>query len=310
MTVDVTHQVPPAHLDVLAAGGFYGMAGPREYGGSGLDFVTFCRVAEVLAGACLSTTFVWMQHHGAVRAAAGSTDRRLRQQWLKPLCLGQRRAGVALGGALPGPPLLRARRAADGYVLDGISPWITGWGLIDTLCTAARDEHGNIVWALLDAQPGPTLSTEPLELVAVMASRTVRGRFSGHFVPAERVTDVMPLSEWRARDADGLRLNGSLALGLAARCCALIGPSPLDDQLVRCREALDAGTPETMPAARAAASALAMRATTALVVAQGSKAIMLDQDAQRLAREALFLLVFGSRPAIRQSLSRLLSTRE
>jgi hypothetical protein len=43
------------------------------------------------------------------------------------------------------------------------------------------------------------------------------------------------------------------------------------------------------------------------MVTVGSAAIRLDQDAQRLAREALFLLVFGSRPAIRQSLSGLLT---
>jgi hypothetical protein len=44
------------------------------------------------------------------------------------------------------------------------------------------------------------------------------------------------------------------------------------------------------------------------VVTAGSAAIRLDHDAQRLAREALFLLVFGSRPAIRQSLGSLLMT--
>ena len=296
MAVDSSHQIPPAHLDLLAAQGFYGMAGPREYGGLDVEFRTACRVIEVLAGGCLSTTFVWTQHHGAVRAVAGTTNGPLRQKWLEPLCAGRRRAGVALAGTLPGPPLLRARPVADGYVFDGVSPWVTGWGHIDTLHTAARDEQDNIVWALLDAQPGVTLSAEPLHMVAVMASSTVRVHFSGHFVPAERVTGVVALSEWRRRDAGGLRGNGSLALGIAARCCELIGPGPLDGELVSCRAALDDGTPETMPAARAAASELAMRATAALVVHQGSKAILIDQDAQRLAREALFLLVFGSRP--------------
>jgi alkylation response protein AidB-like acyl-CoA dehydrogenase len=306
LTVDSSHQLPPAHLDLLAARGFYGMAGPREHGGLEVDFPTTCRVVEVLAGACLSTTFVWMQHHGAVRAVAAATDSRLRGEWLKPLCLGQRRAGVALAGTLPGPALLQARPVTNGYALDGVSPWVTGWGLIDTLYTAARDEHDNIVWGLLDAQPGTTLSAEPLQMVAVMASHTVQVRFTGHFLPAGRVTGVMPLTEWRNRDADGLRVNGSLALGIAARCCHLAGPSPLDDELASCRAALDAGTSETMPAARAAASELAMRAAAALVVAQGSKAILLDQDAQRLAREALFLLVFGSRPPIKKSLSGIL----
>ena len=50
-----------------------------------------------------------------------------------------------------------------------------------------------------------------------------------------------------------------------------------------------------------------MRAAAALVVTQGARAILADQDAQRLAREALFLLVFGSRPTIKQALAGLLT---
>ena len=86
---------------------------------------------------CLSTTFVWMQHHGVVRAVAGGPAA-LRQEMLGPLCRGERRAGVALAGLLPGPPRLRARAVGGGYVLDGTSPWVTGWGHIDTLHVAAR----------------------------------------------------------------------------------------------------------------------------------------------------------------------------
>ena len=56
--------------------------------------------------------------------------------------------------------------------------------------------------------------------------------------------------------------------------------------------------------ARAAASELAVRAAAALAVRDGSKSISADQHAQRLAREALFLLVFGLRPAIKSALLR------
>ena len=143
-------------------------------------------------------------------------------------------------------------------------------------------------------------------MVAVMASATVELGFEGHFVPAGRVASTMRVPEWHQRDRAALRANGSLALGLAARCCELIGPSALDEQLAACREALDTAGPDSMPVARAGACELAIRAAAALVVTVGSTAIRLDHDAQRLAREALFLLVFGSRPAIKQSLSSLL----
>jgi hypothetical protein len=132
-------------------------------------------------------------------------------------------------------------------------------------------------------------------------------RFASHPVPAGRVTATLPLAQWASQDAAGLRSNGSLALGLTARCCALLGPGPLDEQLARCRTALDTADPAAMPAARAAACELALRATAALVVSQGSAAILADQDAQRLAREALFLLVFGSRPPIKEALAGLLT---
>ena len=64
-----------------------------------------------------------------------------------------------------------------------------------------------------------------------------------------------------------------------------------------------------MPAARAAASALAFQAAGQLVAAAGSHSILAGEHPQRLAREALFLLVFGSRPAIKEHLAALLAYR-
>ena len=59
-----------------------------------------------------------------------------------------------------------------------------------------------------------------------------------------------------------------------------------------------------MADARAAVSALAVRATATLIVGTGSRGVRADDHAQRLAREALLLLVFGTRPAIKASLLR------
>ena len=307
METERNGRIPSAQLDALAAMGFYGLTGPSEYGGIGADPATSHLVLEILASGCLSTSFVLLQHAGAVRSIAGYGNEKIRDRWLRPLCAGERRAGLALAGAVPGPPMLRAMPITGGYVFDGFSPWVTGWGMIDTLYTAARDEDDNVIWALLDAD-ADELSVEPLELAAVMASRTVQAYWQKMFVPSDRIVHQMRLTEWQQVDAGSLRSNGSLALGVAARCCTLIGPSPLDDELVRARERLDTATPRAMPDARAAASELAMRAATALVVAKGSSSVLSGSDPQRLAREAMFLLVFGSRPAIKASLySRLAS---
>jgi alkylation response protein AidB-like acyl-CoA dehydrogenase len=73
---------------------------------------------------------------------------------------------------------------------------------------------------------------------------------------------------------------------------------------------LDAAEVAGMPAARAAASELAYRCATTLVVATGAQSIVAGEPAQKLLREAAFLLVFGSRPSIREHLLRRVSTRD
>jgi alkylation response protein AidB-like acyl-CoA dehydrogenase len=309
MNVDAADRVPSEHFDALAAAGLHGLAGPAAAGGLDVDLATFCTVIEIMAGGCLATAFVWLQHHGAVRALSASPNSALSAEWLAPLCAGARRAGVALGGARPGPPLLRARPAAGGYLFDGTAPWVTGWDMIDVVHTMARDEAGNLVAALLPAVTSASLAADPLRLAAVNASRTVQLRFTAHFVPADLVTGVMPLAAWQARDAAGLRANGSLALGLTGRCTRLMAElradasaTPLELELAAARARLDTADSTSMPAARATAAELAFRAAGALVVAAGSRSIMVDQQPQRLAREALFLLVFGSRPAVKEQL--------
>ena len=126
-----------------------------------MPFAAACQIIEILAGACLSTTFVWTQHHGVVRAVDGTANTALRQAMLGPLCRGERRAGVALAGLLPGPSRLRARPSEGGYVLDGTSPWVTGWRYIDTLLRRRPPEDDTIVWAVLDAGGGSVALPRP-----------------------------------------------------------------------------------------------------------------------------------------------------
>ena len=306
LATDAADTVPVRLLDALADAGLYGLTAPRSCGGLQADAATVHAVVEALAGGCLTTTFVWTQHLGAARAAclaAGGV-----QAWGPRLARGERRAGVAFAHLRrPGPPSVTAAPdGAGGWVLRGEAPWVTGWGRIDVVHTAAV--HGDdVVWSLVDATPSATLSAARLRLAAVDASATVVVRLDGHRVPADRVTVVEPLADWLARDALGLRTNGSLALGVAARACSLLGPSAFDDGVRAARAALDAADPAERAAARAAASTVAVHATAALVAAGGGRAIVRDHDAQRLAREALFLLVQGQTPAIRAAQARALS---
>jgi alkylation response protein AidB-like acyl-CoA dehydrogenase len=291
LETDAADTIPRALLDRLAAEGFYGI-------GADADFATVCAVQEALASGCLATAFVWAQHLGLVHALAMNENDALRTRWLELLLRGEVRAGLALGGALP-QPLLHARRERDAWVLHGTSPFLSGWGLIDVVHTAARTDDERIVWLIVDAVEGAALHVDRLRLVALDVTATVRATFDGLRVPAERQTTVHPAGGETPPEV--LRLHASLALGVASRCSRLLGPSPLDDELAGLRAQLDELGPET-PARRAAAGELAVRAAAALATASGSRSLLRAEHAQRLWREALFVLVYALRPASRDAL--------
>jgi alkylation response protein AidB-like acyl-CoA dehydrogenase len=301
MAVDAADAVPVEVLDVLADAGLYGIAGPVTAGGMDVDPVVHGSVLEILAGGSLATAFIWAQHHALVRNVVDHAPGPLRDQWLPPLCRGELRSGLALAGVLPGPPQLRAEVVPGGWRIDGSSPWVSGWGRVDVVMVAARTPYGGVAWFVVDTAERPGLSAERQRLAAVDSSVTVRLDFDGLEVPEERLIRVGP-HDVAGYGITNLRNQGSLALGVAGRCCTLLGSSALDEELVACRRELDGCPPEGMPVARAWASELALRAATTLVVSAGSRSILAGEHPQRLAREALFLLVFGSRPGIKASL--------
>jgi alkylation response protein AidB-like acyl-CoA dehydrogenase len=288
---DAADAVPLEILDSLAEAGLYGSA-------LDVDFPTICAVQEALASGCLTTAFLWAQHLGLLHRLAASGDEALQDRWLGRLASGTVRAGLALGGALP-QPTLRARPEGGAWVLDGVSPFVSGWGRIDVVHTAAR-VGDDVVWLIVDAQEGAELHVERLRLAVLDATATVRATFDGLTVATDRTTGRHPAGG--PTPPEVLRLHAALALGITSRCCRLLGPTPLDDELAACRAELDRLDPETIPSSRAAAGELAVRAAAALSVAEGSRSLLAADHAQRLAREALFTLVYALRPDSKDAL--------
>jgi hypothetical protein len=291
--------LPRANLDALAAAGLYGL------GARGEDFLDVCAAIEVVAEACLTTAFVWIQHLGALQVVADVAPPALRDAWLGPMMRGERRVGAAFtGAALPGPALLHAVPAGDGWRLEGFTPWISGWEHIDAMHTAGRAPDGRVVWALLDAPPDEGLAVEPLALLAVNASATVAAEFAGVAVAADRVTQLTPEPAGPALAPPGTRIHAALSLGVASRCVALLHSDALAAELVAVRTALDAALddPAAMAQARAAVADVTIRAAGALLVQTGARAAIARGAPQRAVREAHFLSIFGSRAPIRAAL--------
>jgi Acyl-CoA dehydrogenase, N-terminal domain len=284
--VDAADALPAEHLRGLARAGLFGIFAPAAEGGLGLSRPETWPVVEELASACLATAFVWIQHFGLLEALLDpATPAGLRAELLPGTVRGEVRGGLALAGLLPGPPRLTATPVASGWRLDGQAPWVTGWGAVNLLLVAARGPQDSVVRLLVEARDQPGLAAARQRLAAANASATVRLTFDGLVVPEERYVGRRPFDPVR-QQSEGLRSNGSLALGVARRCCVLIGPSPLDDELSQCRAELDAAGTGTMPAARARASAYAARAAQTLTVTRGSASALAGDPADRLTREA------------------------
>lgn len=304
--VDRTGEVPRSHFDLLADEGFYGIAVDEALG-----LPETVAILEAFAGGCLATMFTWIQHHGLTRGIYGSTNEALRERYLDELAAGRLRGGVAYAAVIPPTPRVRAKRVDGGYVFDGEAPFVSGWGIIDLLQVAGRDGD-TIVSAVIDAVDAPGLTHEPLTLVAAQGTATVHLRLDGFFVPDERIYATVSYEDFVGGSAAfASRLNGCAPLGVADRAARLIeeaGHGEVTDRLRKeigdARDRLDGGLIDqaSMPAARVAAAELTFRSAGALVAATGSRGILAGDHAQRMVREATFLLVAASRPEIRTGL--------
>jgi hypothetical protein len=291
--VDAAERVPASHLLALDDAGITGLA---VTGPSLADRVD---VTAALAGGCLASAFVWLQHQGAlgpVAAAPGPVSR-----FAGDLASGRTRGGVVIT-AVRGPHPLRLQGEPGSWTISGSALWVTGWGIADVLRVAAVADDGAITTALIDVGQG--MRADPAPLVAANASATVTLTFDAVPVPQDRLIDAVSWDDWAAADAAGLAGNGALALGVAGRAAVSAGSAALIADVAGARADLLAASVEELPGARAACNALAVRAAAALAVQDGGRSVIRGSRADRLLREAHFLLGFGARPAIRADLLR------
>jgi alkylation response protein AidB-like acyl-CoA dehydrogenase len=328
--------VPRRNLEALRDAGLFGLFAPAGLpGGLGAGHAEARPVLEAVAGGCGATAFVWAQHHGAVRRIAGG-DGPARDAWLPRVCDGSTLAGIGFAYLRrPGPPAVRASRTAGGWRLDGRAPWITGWGLIDTLVVMARADDGSVVSLVIeDPEAHPRLRAgEPQSLAVMGATGTVALAFEGVECADDDVVGVQGEEAWRRRDRLGSALPPPAPLGIADRAIRLLreratmpgvasAVASLDATLGDRRERADAvaalvwnsesagGPIEDAVAAGTAERDrgldLARRSTDALVAASGGGSMALEHPAQRLSREAGFYLIQAQTGELRAaSLARL-----
>ena len=299
--------VPPTHLAALAGAGLFGVSAPAAYGGSDQPSGVIREIVEVLSGADASTWFVWTQHHTPVRTLVRGANDALRDRWLPRLAAGTSLAGVAYTHIRrPGPPAVRARRTDGGWHIDGDLAWLTSWGLAEVFLVGAVDGD-DLVWLLVPLATTNGVSAKALDLVAMRGTSTVSVHLDDVFVADVDVVLVEPVGEWRASDAERTADVSPAVFGVTGECVRRLDgdaasylAAELDDLRARAYGLQDAhGARDERVAVRAQAHALALRASAALVAAGAGRSMLAGNPAQRLAREALFLLVQGQDAQVR-----------
>lgn len=155
----------------MAEMGLFGITVPEEYGGLGLDPVSFAIVFEELSRGWMGIAGILGSHSLTCRMLAmhGTDDQQ--QMYLPDLATGERRTGIGLTEPDAGTDLqgIRtvARRDGDHYVVTGTKIWITNARHADPLPVLVKTDskaspaHKGMSVLLVDAEtPGFTVTKD------------------------------------------------------------------------------------------------------------------------------------------------------
>ncbi|MFF6783510.1 acyl-CoA dehydrogenase family protein [Streptomyces sp. NPDC012510] len=307
--------VPASSIQAIKRSGLLGVSAPVAYGGSGAPNSVARETAEILAGACCSTWFVQTQHHTPVLTLVKS-EPPARESLLGKLATGELLSGVAYAHLRRYPQVpVRAVPKRGGWRFHGTVPWYTGWGLNDVMLLAGVTDADEVVFAFTEARPQSGLkASAPMRLAALTAARTVSLDLDGLWIPDDAVALHVPYESWAASDRPKPTNASPAVFGVAESALGLLDQDDPTTKALRLRldkvrrqayALADHPAPhehmEERLALKTKAFDLMRAATAAAVVAGGGRSLALDSRAQRLAREAMFLLVQGQTPEVRRA---------
>jgi butyryl-CoA dehydrogenase len=128
--IDREHRHPAELVARMAELGFLGIAIPEQWGGSGMDHVSYILAMEEISRACASTGVIMSVNNSLVCDPINrfGTDAQ-KKQWLTPLASGKKLGCFAISEPEAGSDSAAQRTTAvrdgDTWVLNGIKNWIT-----------------------------------------------------------------------------------------------------------------------------------------------------------------------------------------
>ncbi len=191
---DESGEFPTDNVKKLAEMGLMGMMVPEEWGGAGMDVVSYAMVMEEVSAACASTGVIMSVNNSLVcypLMAFGSDH--IKEKYLKPLAQGQKLGCFALSepsaGSDPGGLKVTAKKVDGGYRLRGTKNWITNGKEADyavvfaTIDPAAKQK--GICAFVVDTKAEGFAVAKLEDKLGINASSTAQLFFDDVFVPSE-----------------------------------------------------------------------------------------------------------------------------
>jgi butyryl-CoA dehydrogenase len=196
MQIDEEHRIPEELVAKMAEMGFLGSYFPEEYGGAGLDILSYAIVVEEVSKACASSGVLISAHTSLCSGPIhtyGTEEQK--QQWLPDLNSG-RKIGCFLltepnAGSDAGGTATMYRREGDEFVINGSKIFITNGGFLGTgVLLASHDrslKHKGVSAFIVDLQsPGVEVLKNESKM-GIRGSYTTAFAFDNLRIPAENL---------------------------------------------------------------------------------------------------------------------------
>ncbi len=183
---------PEAIVEHMKALGLFGIMIPQEFGGLGLDLLTYIGVIEELSYGWMSLSGVVNTHTIAAIIIESHGTEAQQRRLLPGLALGEPRGCLSLSEADAGTDTrnisCRAELDGDEYVINGTKMWVTNGERAGLVALAARTPEG-ISCFMVDKAPGPQSGgiavSKNVGKMGYKGIETVEMVYTNHRVPAD-----------------------------------------------------------------------------------------------------------------------------
>eukprot|EP00286_Rhodomonas_abbreviata_P022355 CAMPEP_0181297348 /NCGR_PEP_ID=MMETSP1101-20121128/5190_1 /TAXON_ID=46948 /ORGANISM="Rhodomonas abbreviata, Strain Caron Lab Isolate" /LENGTH=411 /DNA_ID=CAMNT_0023402275 /DNA_START=11 /DNA_END=1246 /DNA_ORIENTATION=- len=195
-TTDRDHKFPAEAIDKLGELGIMGVCVPTEYGGSGLDTMSYAIAMEEICKVCASTGVIVSAHNSLYCAPVekfGTHEQK--EKFLTPCASGEKLGCFMLSepgnGSDAGAASTTAREEGDHYVLNGAKAWITNsyessFGVVFATTDKSLKHKGISAFIVDMKAPGVVLGKKE-EKLGIRGSSTSTVTFEDCKVPKENL---------------------------------------------------------------------------------------------------------------------------